>query len=385
MFRKTYAKINEEVLTANVSQITSKYPEYQYYFAVVKGNAYGHGMHIVNALIKGGANYLAVSSLEEAQAVRRYNTDIPILCMEPISVEFLEEIIENNVTLTVDSLDYFKELNEASPKSQIKVHIKLDTGMNRLGIKKKDEVDALWTMDRHENIFIEGIYTHLATSGVSDKYYDIQIKNFKKLTKNIDLSLIPIVHIGRSLILVRHKKPDFVNGVRMGIVMYGFAQSIAEPMGFAGFKRKVLCKLKRISPTIFQNDLELKTAMSVYSSVIAVKQIKKGEVVGYGAKFKASQDMTVATVAIGYYDGIKSSFGNVFCKGEKCPILGKICMDMTSVKVSDNIKCGDKVEIFGDNITIPTLTRRSGISAYHLLTGISARVPRIMDGKEYEL
>ena len=178
---------------------------------------------------------------------------------------------------------------------------------------------------------------------------------------------------------------DFVNGMRLGIAMYGFAQSIPSPTGLAKIKRALRLRKTPISEPIFENSLKLKTAMKLYSEIIDVKKVKKGEFVGYGADFTAESDMNVANVAIGYYDGIKSSFGNVFCKGEKCPILGKICMDMTSVKVSDNIKCGDKVEIFGNNITIPTLTRRSGISAYHLLTGISARVPRIMDGKEYEL
>ena len=385
MYRKTYIKINEQTLTDNVSEITSTYPEYQYYFGVVKGNAYGHGMHIVNALIKGGVNYLAVATLEEAAAIREFNTEIPILCLEPIDLEHLEDIIKLNVTLTVDSLAYFKELNEAAPKEQINVHIKLDTGMNRLGIKDKDELDTLYLLDRHENVFIEGIYTHLATSGVNDEYYDIQMEKFLFLTRNIDLSLIPIVHVGRSLILVHHKKPDFVNGVRLGICMYGFSQSLSMPTGIRKFKRDLLLKFKHISPSILQNSLKLKTAFSLHSTVLSVKRVKKGEFVGYGAAFKAKEDMNVATVAIGYYDGMNAALGKVIVNGKVCPILGELCMDMTLIKVPNSTAVGDDVEIFGEKITVRQAARNAHSSAYKMLTGITSRVPRVYGDEEYYL
>ena len=377
MYRKTYVKINEEVLTANVSEITSKYPEYHYYFGVVKGNAYGHGMHTVNALIKGGVNYLAVATLEEAAAVRQFNKDIPILCLEPIDLEFIEDIIELNVSLTVNSLEYFEQLNFLAPRKQINVHIKLDTRMNRLGIADKDELDRLYSSDRHENVFIEGIYTHLATSGVNDAYYDKQMERFEQLTRNIDLSLIPIVHVGRSLILVHHKKPSFVNGVRLGICMYGFAQSINPPTGFRKFKRELLLKFKNISPAILKNDLKLNTAYSLHTVVLDVKRLKKGDFAGYGAAFKANEDMNVATLAIGYYDGMSATLKNVYINGSACPILGELCMDMTLVKVPNSVKKGDVVEIFGDKCSVRKACFASGMSAYRLLTGITSRVPRV--------
>ena len=385
MFRKTYAEIDSTALTENIKKIREYFPEYEYCFGVVKGNAYGHGMQTVNALVNGGVNYLAVATLEEAVKIRAYNQQTPILCLEPIDKEYLSIAKQNNVTLTIHRLDILENTVQSGING-LKVHLKVDSGMNRLGFKSKEDFKkAVEMINECGNLMLEGIYTHLATSGLNDVWYDKQVESFKKITADIDLTKIPIVHIDRSLTLVHHKKVDFVNGMRLGIAMYGFAQSIPSPTGLAKIKRTLRLRKTPISEPIFENSLKLNTAMKLYSEIIDVKKVKKGEFVGYGADFTAESDMNVATVAIGYYDGIKSSFGNVFCKGEKCPILGKICMDMTSVKVSDNIKCGDKVEIFGDNITIPTLTRRSGISAYHLLTGISARVPRIMDGKEYEL
>ncbi len=385
MYRNTYVKIDEEKLCGNVKEITSRYPEYKYYFGVVKGNAYGHGMYVVNSLIRGGVNYLAVATMEEAVKVREFNGEIPILCLEPISLSFLEDVIRCKITLTVDSLSYFNELNALSPKEKVKVHIKLDTGMNRLGIKEREEVEALFSAPRHENVEIEGIYTHLATSGTSDFFYEKQMRKFSELTENIDLNQIPIVHTGRSLTLVHQKKPSFVNGVRLGICLYGFSQSIPEPQGLRKLKRDLLIKLGKIPDAVLQNSLKLQTAFSLYSSVISVKKVKKGEFVGYGASFIARRDMNVATLAIGYYDGMRDSMKHVFLGGKKCPILGSLCMDMTHIEVPEGVCVGDLAEIFGENISLRHAAREAGVSAYKLLTGITSRVPRLYGEEEYYL
>ena len=352
MYRNTYVSVDKAVLKENVHNITDKYREYKYFFGVVKGDAYGHGFHVIDALIEGGVNYLAVATADEAEKVREINADIPLLCLEPTEEDAFSFFCESNITFTVDSLEGARELCGYNFTKKIKVHLKLDTGMNRLGFKNEDELlEAFSLLKSSENTEIEGIYTHLATSGVNDIYYDRQMANFKNLTKNINLSEIPIVHIGRSIILVHHDKPDFVNGVRLGICMYGFSGSLPEPSGLRKIKRDFLLKKKGISKSILSNDLDLKTAFSLYSQVISVKKIKKGEFVGYGADFIANEDMTVATLAIGYFDGMSKKLKNVIINDEKCEIIGEICMDMTAVKVPDTVKCGDKAEIFGDKIT----------------------------------
>lgn len=378
MYRKTYAAVNERTLTENVRELVSHYPEYQTYFGVVKGNAYGHGFRVVNALLAGGVNYLAVSSLEEALCVREFNREVPILCLEPVDLQFLDVVIANRITLTVHSVDYFRALNQAAPQEKVRVHVKLDTGMNRLGLKTKDEVDTLFSvLDRHENVLIEGIYTHLATTGILDPYYDQQMKKFERLTENIDLSLIPIVHVGRSTTLVHHKKPDFVNGVRMGICMYGFSQSMPVPTGWRKLKRELTLKFKGISPAILQNDLNLKTALSLHSAVLQVKDVKKGEFIGYGAAARAEEDMTVAILGIGYYDGMDARIGSVRLNGKDCPILGDICMDMTAVKAPKGTREGDLAEIFGETVSVRKIAQKLGTNAYHVLTGVTTRVERV--------
>ena len=378
MYRNTFVSVDKTVLKANVHNITEKYSEYQYFFGVVKGDAYGHGFEVIDALIEGGVNYLAVATADEAEKVREINADIPLLCLEPVSENAYSFFCENSITFTVDSLSGAKSINAYSFDKKIKVHIKLDTGMNRLGFKGEDELlKAFDILKANENIEIEGIYTHLATSGINDIYYDKQMANFEKLTKNIKLDEIPIVHIGRSLILVHHKKPDFANGVRLGICMYGFSQSLPEPSGIRKIKRELLLKRKGISESILSNDLNLKTAFSLYSEVISVKEVKKGEFVGYSADFIADRDMSVATLAIGYFDGMNKKLKNVIINGEKCEIIGEICMDMTAVRVPKSVKCGDMAEIFGDKISIRAAAKNLGVNAYKVFTSVSHRVPRI--------
>ena len=156
MYRNTYVKIDNNKLKENIKEITNKYNSYKYYIGVVKANAYGHGDYIVNDLISAGINYLAVSSLEEALSIRKYNKEIPILCLEPINIKYLNIILDNNITITVDSLKYTKELIKEKNLNNLKVHIKLDTGMNRLGMKDRKEVDKVVELLNDNKIYIEG-------------------------------------------------------------------------------------------------------------------------------------------------------------------------------------------------------------------------------------
>jgi alanine racemase len=381
MYRKTYALIDEDILKENVKEITNKYNDYKYYIGVVKNNAYGHGIKIINDLIAGGVNYLAVSSLEEAIDARKYNEDIPILCLEVIDLEYIYDCINYNVTITVESLEYLEELVKIKLDFPLKVHLKLNTGMNRLGMNKRNDVNkCVELISKTKNITLEGIYTHFATSGISDKYYDDQLKKFEYLTKDIDLSKIPIVHLGRSLTLVNHEKPDFVNGIRLGIIMYGFSQSIKEDTSLKGklrsIKRKRLIKKYNISKTYLSNDLQLKTAFTLYSSVMTIKKVKEKEFVGYGASFFTDKDIKVAIIPIGYADGVNKNYQYVSINNKRYKIIAD-CMDMIMVEVDNTVKVGDKVEIFGDNISIKEVSNKNNTNSYHIFNMISNRVPRV--------
>lgn len=387
MYRKTFARIDSDILKNNINEIKDKYNNYEYYIGVVKNNAYNHGMYIINDLIAGGINYLAVSSLEEAINIRKYNLNIPILCLEPIELEYIYDAINNNVTITIENLSYLEELNTCKIEDVLKIHLKIDSGMSRLGFTAAKELNkAVEIINNNQKLFLEGIYSHFATSGINDKYWDIQVENFKKITKDINLNLIPIVHLGRSLTLVNHKKISFCNGIRLGIIMFGFAQSMKVGNFLQETYRNFLVKKHNISPTNRSNDLKLRTAFSLYSKVMSIRKIKAGEFVGYNANYIAKEDCYIATLPIGYADGVTKTFKEVYIKNKRFEIIADT-MDMIMIKVDKTIKIGDKVEIFGNNIKIKEVTARLGINAYHLFNQITNRVPRVhvKDGFEEEI
>ncbi len=387
MYRKTYVEIDEERIKNNIREIKKKYDNYQYYIGVVKGNAYGHGVYITKVMKEAGINYFAVSSLEEAIEVRNYDRDTPILCLEPIDPKYIEDILKYKVTVTIDSFSLAQLYHALKFKGKIKVHIKLDTGMNRLGIKRKEELhQTIKLLEENHSFLIEGIYTHLATTGVYDIYYDRQVDTFLEFLQGIDLEKIPIVHIGRSLTLVNHAKLDMVTGIRLGIILYGFNGSLPISSGIRGYvseaKRKHFLKKYHVSETVRQNDLKLKTAFSLYTTVMSLKKIKRGEFVGYGAKFIAKEDNFIATIPIGYADGMSKSLKYVSIHGTKYKIID-VCMDMTMLSVDSYVNLHDKVEIFGNTISIREATNNIGENAYHLFIRITTRVPRVY--KEIEI
>lgn len=376
MYRKTYAKVDCNKLEENVKNIKEKY-SYKYYIGIVKANAYGHGDYIINSLIKGGINYLAASSLEECLSIRKRNKNIPILCLEPIDLEYLDICEKNNITITVENYEYFKQI-----KNKLKIHIKIDSGMNRLGFKDKNQVKQVYEeINNNKNLTLEGIYTHFATSGIWDKHWDNQLNNFKELTSLIDLNKIPIVHLGRSLTLVNHPKIDCASGIRLGIVMYGFNQSMKEPVGLRKIKRDLYLKKHNISKVNISNTLNVSPALSLHSQIITIKKVKKGQFVGYGAKYIASKDIKVGIMPIGFADGlIKANEGKyVSINNKKYQIIGEIGMDMTAVKIDDNVKLYDEVIIYKD---IKKDAKKLGISAYQLFISITNRVPRVYIEKD---
>ncbi|MCI9177343.1 MAG: alanine racemase, partial [Clostridia bacterium] len=213
MYRNTYIEINVDNLQNNVKEIIKKYPEYEYYFGVVKGNAYGHGDKIAKYIVESGINYLAVASLDEGISLRKDGIKIPILCLEPIDIEYIEKCMEYDITITVHDYEYYKEFMEKEITKPLKVHLKIDTGLCRLGLYDKDQIKEISDeLRKKHNITLEGIFTHFATDGIYDVSWDNQYAKFQELTSEIDLNQIPIVHLGRSQTLLNHSKIPFANG-----------------------------------------------------------------------------------------------------------------------------------------------------------------------------
>ena len=384
MYRKTFIEINLDNIIKNVKTIIKKYPNYKYYIGMVKSNAYGHGMYVINEMINNGINYLAVSNLEEALDIRRFNKDIPILCVEPIELDFIDVASKNNITITIHDIDYFKKLN-SQIKNKVKVHIKIDTGMNRLGIKDKDEFNEIIKLiKKNDNIYLEGLFTHFATPGVNDKFYDNQISKFKYITSDIDLSKIDIVHLSSSFIMLAHPKIEFANGVRCGTILFGYDIAPKKlnnsPKNLLRrIRNSYLIKRYNISKTYENVNIDLKPAFKVKTNVIQIKKIKKHEKVGYGILYEAKNDELIATLPIGYDDGIGINHENryVLINDKKYKVVGEISMCMMNVLVDESVKVGDSVIIMGDSITLGMISRINNTSIHNTLVNIGKVLPRV--------
>lgn len=385
--RKTYVKIDLDQIGENVRNIKENYPEYEYYIGVVKGNVYGHGSFTVNTMIENGINYLAVSSLKEAIHIRDYQKEIPILCLEPIDLDFMEEVLKYQITITVSSLEYVKNLVQKVKNPTLKIHLKINSGMNRLGFQDSDEVETAYQLLK-ENYVVEGIYTHFATLGISDPYWDKQLNKFKKITQKIDLNSIPMIHMGRSLTLINHPKIPFCNGIRLGILMYGFNMSPKEDISWKGKLRKLKANYRirkyQISETTLSCKAHVEPAFSLYSSVIDIQTIEIGESTGYGITYQAKEKKRIAVADIGYADGLcrKNTNRMVWIHDRKYPIVGSVNMGMIQIEVDETVQIGDCVEIIGKHIPVTYVSSHIKTTPYECMCMIHENVPRIYEKNE---
>ncbi len=383
MYRKTYIEVNESNLESNVKILLNNYPDYKYYFGVVKGNVYGYGYSSVKCLIKSGINYIAVSTLEEALCVRNEDKDIPILCLQPIHLEDIPDAIKNNITITISNFEYFKQFLTLNFNQKIKVHIKINSGFNRLGIADKNEVLSIYNSLK-ENTFVEveGIFSHFATTGIYDKYWDNQLSRFIELTSLINIKEISIIHFGRSLTLLNHGKIDFCNGVRIGVVMYGYNHTPKKQKGLKGFVKNLVkkynFKMQNISPTFTVSESLFKPSLSFYSEITEIRHVKKGQFVGYGAVFKAHNDSIIGFLSAGYADGfLKSNVnGDVAIHNKRYKIIA-VDMGIITVLIDESVKVYDKVELIGENIKAIEVARRNNTTVYEILSLIKESIPRV--------
>jgi len=350
MYRNTYVEINLKNIERNVKTLINKYDNYKYYFGVVKADCYGHyGSKTVEAIIRGGCNYIAVATLDEALEIRKDIIDIPILCLGIIPLEHVQECAKNNITITISNLEYLNELVERT-KENLKVHIKINTGMNRLGVNNRNEFETIYKTIKQSNLILEGIYTHIYNSADENKTLK-QFSKFEEITSDINLEEIPIVHLSASDATMSYLKLPYANGCRLGIAMYGLADN----------------KQDKLLPTF-----------SLYSEVIQINDIEN-ETVGYDGAYKANSKERIAVVPIGYADGIirKNTGRNVYINNKSYNIVGKICMDMLFVKVDDTVKVGDKVTLIKDIEHIEEIAKHLDTISYEVLCSIGKRVSRI--------
>ena len=349
MFRKTYAEINLKNIKENVAKLVNSLNNYEYYFGVVKADCYAHdGNEVVKEIIEGGCNYLAVATLEEALKIRKDFLNVPILCLGVVSSYNLTVCKDNNITITIPNLEYLKSI-DTNNLLGLNVHLKINTGMNRLGISSKEELNEVVNILNKTNINIEGIYTHIYNDASATNTIN-QVKRFENITNDINLSSIKIVHFGASGFTLNYEKPDYVNGCRVGIAMYG----------------------------LLPNNLDLQSTFSLYSKIIQINEVENATV-GYNGNYKVDKKERIAVVPIGYADGIirKNTGRYVYINDKRYQIVGNICMDMLFIRVDDTIKVGDKVTLIKDNEHIKEIANHLDTISYEVICSIGKRIPRV--------
>lgn len=351
-FRPTWAEINLDHLWHNILAIKSHLNQ-QEVIPVIKANAYGHGaVPIFNFLIQKGLKIFAVSLLEEALELRNEHEDVKIIMMGPILKDDFEIASRHHVDVTAYSLEILKDILD-SPYP-LCVHLKIDTGMNRYGLKEMIEVrDAMDQINQHPLHRLEGVYTHFATANEDESFYNMQVMRMKAILKTIH-PLPKMIHISNSSSSFKYEKNyDFTTHIRFGISLYGLSLDVPKP--------------------------PIKPVMTLKTQVVQIKHLHAGETVGYGATYKAKREERIAILPIGYADGFirKNKTGYVEISQKLYKIVGIICMDACFIKVDDSVNIGDEVIIFGGLVTCDDVAKRLKTINYEVTCQVSYRVPRI--------
>lgn len=356
-YRDTWAEIDLDAITHNVKQIKDLHPTKEI-FAVVKANGYGHGdAEVSKVAIEAGVSCLAVSGLDEALRLRNSGIEVPILVLGMTRLKDVPLAAENNISLTAHDEMWIEHLVSLPLTTPVKVHLKIDSGMHRLGLMDANQIQTNFNLLKTAPMVeVEGIFTHMATADCDKEYLDYQIQNFKNLISNLDLSGVKYVHLENTATLLQ-KEFDFDHAIRLGIGLYG------------------------VNPdaNFIPIDFDLKPALKLLSNLVQVKQIKKGDKVGYGSTYEAKNDEWIGVVPIGYADGwIRLHQGRcVIVEGHECEIVGRVCMDQMMIRLPKQFPMGTTVTLIGDGMPVERVAKEIGTISYEILCLISDRVPRV--------
>jgi alanine racemase len=356
----TVMQIDLNKMVHNLNFFKSKLKPNVKIMAMVKAFAYGSGSEeVANLLQYHKIDYLGVAYADEGVDLKKRNISLPIMVMNPTEESF-DSLLSHKLEPAIYSLKMLKAFVRFLNGRESNVHIELETGMQRLGLNENDLKEAIEILKQNKNIRIASVFSHLSGSdesihdGFSREQFERFENSYQKLS--VELSIKPIRHILNSAGILR--LPGFqMDMVRLGIGLYG------------------------VNPTE-ENFSELLPVASLKTVISQIKKIRKGETVGYGRKGKAENDLTIATIAIGYADGFSRSFsqgkGHVLVNGKKTSVIGNVCMDMTMVDITGiSANEGDEVIIFGDGLSIHDVARSINTIPYEILTSTSERVKRV--------
>jgi alanine racemase len=368
LVRATRAEIDLDAIQYNFRQVRSRVGSGVKIMSVVKANAYGHGIVAVSsALLDAGTEYLGVGIFEEGVLLREQGIESPILVLGPPFEEQLEAFLDYQLDATLCTSEAAGTLDTLSSNRgrRTAVHVKVDTGMGRIGVNYKDAVEFAKYVASLQNLEIRGIYTQLATADERDKgFAHIQLTRFHAVVSalgNIGIS-IPLKHCANSAAIL-DLKDSYYDMVRPGVTLYGYYPSRET-----------------------SESLSLRPALSWRSKIGFLKRVDAGTPISYGRKYVTSSPTTIASLPVGYADGLSRSLTNkveVLINGRRFRTVGAVCMDqvMVDLGTSASVKTGDDVTIIGtdgnEEITAWDVAEKQGTIPYEVTCGISDRVPRI--------
>ncbi|MDQ5983188.1 MAG: Alanine racemase 1 [Eubacteriales bacterium SKADARSKE-1] len=384
-FRRTWAQINLDAIENNYYEIKKNINKNSKVLCVLKADAYGHGAAVLaREYEKMGVNWFAVSNLEEALQLRYNGAKKNILILGYTPASMASTLAKFNISQNVFSEKYAKDLSDFAVKNNVvvNIHVKIDTGMSRLGFVFHDKIrdigiiDSITKISKFDGLKIQGIFTHFPTAdegGIYGINTKLQFDNFmtaiEKL-KEVGIN-IPIKHCSNSASILNYPEMN-LDLVRAGLILYGLYPSDYQTL-----------------------DLKLQRAMELKTVVSQIKEVEKQTAVSYGSTFITNKLTKVATVPIGYADGYLRCFSGraeMLVCGKRAPVIGRVCMDQLMLDVTDidGINENSEVTVFGtdgdETITIEELAKISNTINYELLCLLSKRVPRIYikDGKQVE-
>lgn len=367
--KRTWSEIDIDALIHNYQTLRKRVGENVKFLGVVKADAYGHGaIEVSKALEENGADYLAVSSIDEAMELRINGITMPILILGHTPKEQVEKLIEYNITQAVTCRAKAVEYSEEATRlnKELKIHIKVDTGMSRLGFLCEGEffdngAEGIAEAMNMPGLFPEGIFTHFAVSDETGPDYEAYTKHQFKLFKEVIEAAqfkagkkFLIKHCANTGAVARYPETS-LDMVRPGLLLYGYGE--------------------------FAEELGLKPVMTLKSVVSTVKVYPKGTKISYGGIYETDKTTRIGVIPYGYADGFFRSLSNkcsIFTEEGPAPQRGKICMDMCMIDLTDkpSVDVGSEVEIFGKNNSINDLAALAGTIPYELTCAVSKRVPR---------
>lgn len=364
----SYSKlyINLENIKSNILEIKEKQSNKCDMIAMLKADGYGLGMIKISKYLEENklVSYLGVAYISEAIKIRENGINTPIIVLNASLISEIEDILKyNDIIPSVSNYEYAEKLNEICKRNNkiIKIHIEVNTGMNRFGLNYNNALDEIIKISKLKNIDINGIYMHFSNADSDEVYTEFQNVLFNRLIEKLKQNdiIIPNIHSSNSAASINVKNNN-CNLIRPGIMLYGY------------YPDKSL-----------KSKIELKPACKLVSTITNIFEVEEGTPIGYNRNYITKGKTKIATVNIGYADGLNrqlSNKGHIAVDNKKCNIIGNVCMDSCMIDITsvENVKIGDEVVIFDDkNITIDEIAKICNTINYEIITSIGNRVERI--------